>query len=111
MSSASANNFKMYGYPSVSLPFDTGKADNHVTYFWLFCTCIRTEQVRKLFSTSLILNKFSGGKVQIHLPSASSKQLFKCYVMRCSFLHNLEQTLSLLEAVWKNTAPIATARR
>ena len=31
----------------------------------LFCTCIRTERARKLFSTSLILNEFSCSKVQM----------------------------------------------
>ena len=31
----------------------------------LFCTCFRTEGVRKLAITSLILNEFSCGKVQI----------------------------------------------
>ena len=29
--------------------------------FWLFCTCIRTERVIILFSTSLILNEFLSG--------------------------------------------------
>ena len=37
------------------------KAENHVTHFLLFYTCIRTERVRKLISTSLILNEFSCG--------------------------------------------------
>ena len=33
--------------------------------FWLICTCVRTERVRKLFFSSIILNEFLCGKVQI----------------------------------------------
>ena len=61
----------------------------------LFRTCIRTERVRKLFSTSLILNEFSCGKVQVPCLCKLKTNIEKFCVIRCSFLHNLEQRLSV----------------
>ena len=40
--------------------------------FRLFCTCIRTGPVRKLFIVSLILNEFSCGEV--HMPCLCNQQ-------------------------------------
>ena len=79
-----------------------------MTYFgfWLFCTCIWTERVRKLFSTSLILNEFSCGKMQMPCLRKQQMNIEVSYVMRFIFLLQ-----SLLEVVWKNTASIATALR
>ena len=79
-----------------------------MTYFgfWLFCTCIWTERVRKLFGTSLILNEFSCGKMQMPCLRKQQMNIEVSYVMRFIFLLQ-----SLLEVVWKNTASIATALR
>ena len=63
--------------------------------FWLFCTCIWTERVRKLFISSLILYEFSCSKVQILCLPKQQTSIEVFYVMRCSFLHNLEQRLSV----------------
>ena len=54
--------------------------------FWLFCTCIATELVRKLFSTSLI----PCSKMQIPCLRKQQTNTEVFYIMRCSFLHNLE---------------------
>ena len=61
--------------------------------FRLFRTCIRTARVRKLFRTSKILTEFSCGKVQVPCLCKQKINIEMCYVMRCSFLHNLEQRL------------------
>ena len=53
------------------------RADNHVTWFGLFCTCIRTGRLRELFTISLILIKFSCGEV--HIPCLCNQQR----VMKC----------------------------
>ena len=63
--------------------------------FSLFCTCIRTERVRKLFITSLILNKFSCGKVQILCLYKQQMTMEVFYVTHCSFPHKLEQRHSV----------------
>ena len=63
--------------------------------FWLFCTCIQTEGVRKLFITYLILNEFSYGKMQIPCLHKQQFNIKVTYVMRCIFLHNLEQRLKV----------------
>ena len=65
------------------------KAENHVT-LRLFCSCIRTEQVIKLFTIFLIVFIRSEG-------------IFMCfYATRCISLYKDFDTL--LEFVWKNTA-------
>ena len=63
--------------------------------FWLFCTCIRTERVRKLFSTSLILSEFPCGTMKVPCLRKQQMNIEVSYVMRCIFLHNLEQRLSV----------------
>ena len=52
-----------------------------------------TEWVRKLLSTSLILKKFSCGKVQIPCLHQQQNKIKVSYVMRCIFLHNPKQRL------------------
>ena len=78
--------------------------------FWLFCTCIRTEWVGKLFITSLIFNDVVKC---IYHDFVTSKQILKCFVFTCcSFLHNLKQKHSVFEVVWtKNTACMETPLR
>ena len=62
----------------------------------LFYTCIRTERVRIFFLfTSLIHNEFSSGKVQIPCLHKQQLKAVVCYFTCCSFLHNLEQRLSV----------------
>ena len=63
--------------------------------FWLLCTCIRTDRVRKLFIPSLILDEFSRGKLQIPCLCKQQTDIKVFYVTRCSFLHNIEQRLSV----------------
>ena len=56
----------------------------------LFLTCIRTERVRKLFSTSLILNEFSCSTMKVPCLHKQQMNIEVSYVMRCIFPHNLE---------------------
>ena len=63
--------------------------------FWLFCTCIRTEQVRKLFSTSLILSEFPCGTMKEPCLRMQQMNIEVSYVMRCIFLRDLELRLSV----------------
>ena len=65
----------------------------------IFCCCIRTERVRKLFITSSILNKFSCGKVQILCRRSQRMNIEECKVIHCSFL----LFLSVLEEEWLAT--------
>ena len=59
--------------------------------FGLFCTCIRTGQVRKLFIISLILNAFSCGEMHIPYLCNQQRNIEVFYVCPLSFQHNLEQ--------------------
>ena len=72
-----------------------GQGGESCDFFLLFCTCIRTEGVRKLFSTSLILNEFSCGTMKVPCRRKQQMNIEVSYVMRCIFLHNLEQRLSV----------------
>ena len=78
--------------------------------FWLFCTCIRTEEVIKLFSTSLVLNRFSCGKVQI-LCFHKQQMNIEVFMLHVEVIYTTlsKDFLSLLKAVWKNTASMETA--
>ena len=51
--------------------------------------------MRKLFIASLILKEFSCGEVHIPCLCKQQTNIGKFYVMRCSFLHNLEQRHSV----------------
>ena len=74
------------------LPFMVG---NHVT----FCAYIQTEWLRKLIIISIILNKFSCGKVQI-LCRFSSKLFDKSrFYAHCIFPHKLEQRMKVFARV------------
>ena len=79
--------------------------------FCLFYTCIRTERVRKLFITTLILNKLSCSREQITCLLKQQKDITVFFVMCSSFSHNLVQRLSLLEIEWKKTVCIETSLR
>ena len=70
--------------------------------FWLFCTCVWTEWVRKLFITSIKLIKFSCGKVQI--PCLCEQQMN----IEVFLLHAV---VFLLEVVQKIIASTKTALR
>ena len=73
--------------------------------FWLLCTCIWTDRVRKLFIPSLILDEFSRGKLQIPCFCKQQTNIKVFYVTRRSFLTTSSKDFqSLLEVVWKNTA-------
>ena len=78
---------------------DNIKAENHVTFFFflLIFTCFGTERVRKLFISSFKLKEFSRGKVQIPCLCKQQTNITVFYIMRCSFLHNLEQRLSVFD--------------
>ena len=87
------NPFPLSFLPPFPLSNFTQGGESH-DLFLLFCTCIRIEWVRKLFSTSLILNKFSCGELQI--PCRKQQMTIEVfYVMCCSFLHNLELRLKV----------------
>ena len=77
--------------------------------FCLFCTCIRTERVRKFFLASLIHNEFSSGKEPCLYKQQLKAVVF--YFTCCSFLHNLEQNLSVFArgCVKKKTVSMETA--
>ena len=67
---------------------------------WLFCTCIRTDRVRKLFITSLMLNKVLCRKVQIPCLHIQQTSITMFFVMHCSFSTQPQaKTLSLLEVM------------
>ena len=61
----------------------------------LFCTCIRTQGVRKLFIISLILNVFSSSEV--HIPCLCKQQMNIEVVF--FYPHNLEQRHSVFARV------------
>ena len=65
--------------------------------FWLFCKCIWTGQVRKLFITSLILDECSCNEV--HRPCLCKQQtnIEVFCVNTLQFLHNREQRHSVFE--------------
>ena len=88
-----------------------GGGESH-DLFLLFCTCIWTDRVRKLFFTSLILNKFSCRNVQIPCLHEQQTNTEVFYVMHCSFYTVWSKDfLSLLEVMWKNTACMETSVR
>ena len=79
----------------------TQGGESHVLYC-LFCTCIPIGYIRKLFITSLILNKFS-----------SCKRTSKYFILLAVVFYTTssKDIQSLLEVVWKNTESMETALR
>ena len=81
-----------------------------MTYFGYF-----VQRVRKLFITSLILNKFSCGKVQIpRLRKQQTNIEVHVLLLRTIVFYTPRAKTdleSLLEVVWQNTASVVTAQR